>query len=31
VMLNALGVLVGFWGIALVLLGLDRWRARQRA
>jgi hypothetical protein len=26
VMLNALGVLAGFWGIGLVLLGLDRWR-----
>lgn len=26
-MLNALGVLVGFWGIGLVLLGVDRWRA----
>ena len=25
--LNALGVLVGFWGIGLVLLGVDRWRA----
>ncbi|WP_369990043.1 Pr6Pr family membrane protein [Pseudomonas xanthosomatis] len=29
VMLNALGVLAGFWGIGLVLLGLDRWRGRQ--
>lgn len=27
VMLNALGVLAGFWGIGLVLLGVDRWRA----
>ncbi|MFF7109313.1 Pr6Pr family membrane protein [Pseudomonas sichuanensis] len=26
VMVNALGVLAGFWGIGLVLLGLDRWR-----
>ncbi|MBC3412644.1 Pr6Pr family membrane protein [Pseudomonas sp. SWRI107] len=26
-MLNALGVLAGFWGIGLVLLGVDRWRA----
>lgn len=25
-MVNALGVLAGFWGIGLVLLGLDRWR-----
>ncbi|MBC3495145.1 Pr6Pr family membrane protein [Pseudomonas sp. SWRI100] len=31
VMLNALGVLAGFWGIGLVLLGLDRWRGRQLA
>ncbi|MBS3186683.1 MULTISPECIES: Pr6Pr family membrane protein [unclassified Pseudomonas] len=30
VMLNALGVLAGFWGIGLVLLGLDRWRGRYR-
>jgi hypothetical protein len=30
-MLNALGVLAGFWGIGLVLLGLDRWRGRQLA
>ncbi|MFB1633007.1 Pr6Pr family membrane protein [Pseudomonas sp. AP-1] len=29
VMLNALGVLAGFWGIGLVLLGLDRWRGRR--
>ncbi|MCO7516632.1 Pr6Pr family membrane protein [Pseudomonas guariconensis] len=29
VMLNALGVLVGFWGIGLVLLGGDRWRGRR--
>jgi hypothetical protein len=29
VLLNALGVLAGFWGIGLVLLGLDRWRGRQ--
>jgi hypothetical protein len=31
VMLNALGVLTGFWAIALVLLGLDRWRGRRLA
>lgn len=30
VMLNALGVLAGFWGIGLVMLGLDRWRSRRR-
>ena len=29
VMLNALGVLAGFWAIGLVLLGLDRWRGRS--
>jgi len=29
VMLNALGVLAGFWAIALVLLGLDRWRGHR--
>ncbi|HGY9624582.1 Pr6Pr family membrane protein [Pseudomonas juntendi] len=31
VMLNALGVLVGFWGIGLVLIGLDRWQGRRLA
>jgi len=30
VMLNALGVLAGFWVIALVLLGLDQWRGRYK-
>jgi len=30
VMLNALGVLAGFWGIGLVLLGLDRWRGVRK-
>ncbi|BBH47773.1 Pr6Pr family membrane protein [Pseudomonas sp. KU43P] len=29
VMLNALGVLAGFWVIGLVLLGLDWWRGRR--
>lgn len=29
VLLNALGVLVGFWGIGLVLVGVDRWRGRR--
>jgi hypothetical protein len=29
VMLNALGVLAGFWGIGLVVLGLDRWRGKH--
>jgi hypothetical protein len=28
VLVNALAVLAGFWGIGLVLLGLDRWRTR---
>ncbi|MDH0648242.1 Pr6Pr family membrane protein [Pseudomonas sp. GD03858] len=28
VLVNALAVLAGFWGIGLVLLGLDRWRGR---
>lgn len=31
VLLNALGVLVGFWGIGLVLVGVDRWRGRRLA
>ena len=30
VMVNALGVLAGFWGIGLVLLGLDRWRGVRK-
>lgn len=30
VLLNALGVLAGFWAIGLVLLGLDRWLGRDR-
>lgn len=29
VMLNALGILAGFWAISLVLLGLDRWKGRR--
>ncbi|TFF35882.1 Pr6Pr family membrane protein [Pseudomonas sp. RIT623] len=31
VMVNALAVLAGFWGIATVLLGVDRWLGRRRA
>lgn len=31
VMLNALGVLMGFWGIGVVLLGLDKWQGRRAA
>jgi len=31
VLLNALGVLVGFWAIGLVLIGVDRWRGRRLA
>ncbi|WP_449431432.1 Pr6Pr family membrane protein [Pseudomonas putida] len=31
VMLNALGVLAGFWGIGLLLLAVDRWRGRRLA
>ncbi|CAG8866781.1 hypothetical protein PS627_02101 [Pseudomonas fluorescens] len=30
-MLNALGVLAGFWIIGLLLLGLDRWQGRRQA
>ncbi|MNG90255.1 hypothetical protein D3C81_526460 [compost metagenome] len=31
VMLNAFGVLLGFWAIGLLVLGLDRWRGRRLA
>lgn len=30
-MLNALGVLAGFWAIGLLVLGLDRWQGRRQA
>ncbi|HGM5580622.1 TPA: Pr6Pr family membrane protein [Pseudomonas putida] len=30
VMLNALGVLAGFWGIGLLVIGVDRWWGRMK-
>ena len=30
-MLNAVGVLAGFWVIGLLVLGLDRWQGRRQA
>ncbi|MFG0631718.1 Pr6Pr family membrane protein [Pseudomonas sp. xss_2] len=31
VLVNALAVLAGFWGIGLLILGLDRWQGRRLA